>query len=192
MVHPRCGLRRRAFGALPRSRAQARAGSFNAWAQTPEGALGLILLLDQFSRNIHRGTPLAFAADARALALARRAIARGCHQALPAPLASWLLLPFEHAEDLDAQQRAVALFESLGLTIWWYAKLHLDIIAASAASPTATPSSGENRRRRAGVPGRRRLRRLTMTSSPGPDPAILAGFIHRHGPASERLIWPLS
>ena len=97
--------------------------------RNPEGALALILVLDQFSRNIHRGTPLAFAADARALALARGVIANGWHWAVPAPLACWFLMPFEHAEDLDAQHRAVGLFESLGLgEMVGYAKLHLDII----------------------------------------------------------------
>ena len=108
---------------------EARAGKCDGWAATPEGALALVLVLDQFSRNIHRGSPLAFAADARALALARAVVARGWHQALPAPDAAWFLLPFEHAEDLDAQERAVALFGSLGLgEMTWYAELHRDVI----------------------------------------------------------------
>ena len=54
--------------------AQARDGAFDHWAETPRGMLGLILLLDQFSRNIHRGTPLAFAADRKAFSLARRSV----------------------------------------------------------------------------------------------------------------------
>ena len=48
---------------------QARLGAFDHWGETPEGALGLVILLDQVSRNIHRGSPLAFAADAKALDL---------------------------------------------------------------------------------------------------------------------------
>lgn len=108
---------------------KARSGHCDGWAEMPEGALGLVILLDQFSRNIHRGTPLAFAADARALALARRAIAEGWHQAMPAPLARWFLIPFEHAEDLDAQGRAVSLFGSLGIgEMVQYAKSHHDVI----------------------------------------------------------------
>ncbi|MFN0194713.1 MAG: DUF924 family protein, partial [Aestuariivirga sp.] len=88
---------------------EARLGRYDHWGDTPEGALGLVLLLDQVSRNIHRGSPLAFAADARALTLAKAWIGKGYHWALPPPKARWLLMPFEHAEDLDAQHRCVAL-----------------------------------------------------------------------------------
>ena len=65
----------------------ARLGVFDHWAETPQGALGLIILLDQVSRNIHRGSPLAFAGDAKALSLAKMAVSRGYHQKLVAPLA---------------------------------------------------------------------------------------------------------
>ncbi len=114
----------------------ARHGVFDDWAETPEGALGLVLLLDQVSRNIHRGSPLAFAADARALRHARSAISRGFHFRMPAPQAMWLLMPFEHAEDIDAQHRCVALFATIGLSemVPW-AKLHLDIIAKFGRFP---------------------------------------------------------
>ena len=81
--------------------AQARDGAFDHWTETPKGTLALIILLDQFSRNIHRGTPLAFAADRKALAIAKHAIARGDHLAVPATLARWIIMPFEHAEDLE-------------------------------------------------------------------------------------------
>ena len=74
----------------------ARLGVFDHWAETPQGALGLVILLDQVSRNIHRGSPLAFAGDAKALSLAKMAVSRGYHQKLVAPLAMWLLMPFEH------------------------------------------------------------------------------------------------
>jgi uncharacterized protein (DUF924 family) len=115
---------------------QARLGAFDRWGETPEGALGLILLLDQVSRNIHRGSPLAFAADAKALALAKASVGRGFHQKLIPPLAMWLLMPFEHAEDVDAQHRCVALFASIGLNemVYW-AQLHLDIIARFGRFP---------------------------------------------------------
>ncbi len=119
-------------GALKR----ARLGAFDHWGETPEGALGLIILLDQVSRNIHRGSPLAFAADARALALAKASVGRGYHQKLVPPLAMWLLMPFEHAEDLDAQHRCVALFGTLGLSeMVYYAQMHLDIIARFGRFP---------------------------------------------------------
>jgi uncharacterized protein (DUF924 family) len=109
--------------------AAARGGAFDQWADTLEGALALVILLDQFSRNIHRGTPLAFAADAKALALAEDAVGKGRHLALPASQAMWFFMPFEHAEDVDAQRRCVELFEAVGpedMVKW--ARLHLDII----------------------------------------------------------------
>ena len=122
---------------------QARLGVYDHWSKTAEGTLGLILLLDQVSRNVHRGSPLAFAADAKALALAKMAVSRNYHHAFPAPLAMWLLMPFEHAEDLDAQQRFVALFETMGLHgLVRYGKMHLDIIARFGRFPHRNPVLG--------------------------------------------------
>lgn len=115
---------------------QARAGAFDHWGETPEGALGLVILLDQVSRNIHRGNPLAFAADGKALGLARGWIGRGYHQKLPPPMAMWFLMPFEHTEDLDAQNRCVALFETVGpYDMVPYARTHRDIIARFGRFP---------------------------------------------------------
>ena len=116
--------------------AEARLGAFDHWGKTPEGALGLVILLDQVSRNIHRGSPLAFAADAKALALAREWIGKGFHQKLVPPRARWLLMPFEHAEDLDAQRRCVSLFQTMGLSdMAYWAQVHLDIIARFGRFP---------------------------------------------------------
>jgi uncharacterized protein (DUF924 family) len=116
--------------------AEARNGVFDHWAETPRGALGLVLLLDQFSRNIHRGTPLAFAADRKALALSKSVIAKGFDHCFPPPLGLWFYMPFEHAEDMDAQMRAVALFTTRGPSemIHW-AALHRDIIARFGRFP---------------------------------------------------------
>ncbi|PZF77401.1 DUF924 domain-containing protein [Aestuariivirga litoralis] len=116
--------------------AAARNGAFDHWAETPEGALGLVILLDQVSRNIHRGSPLAFAADRQALRLAKKWVGQGFHQKLPAPRACWFVMPFEHAEDLDAQHRSVALFGTMGLhdQAHW-AQIHLDIIARFGRFP---------------------------------------------------------
>ena len=115
---------------------QARLGAFDDWGNTPEGALGLVVLLDQVSRNIHRGSPLAFAADPRALRLARLWIAKGFHQKLTPPRAVWLIMPFEHSENLDDQRRCVALFQTMGLNemVHW-ARVHLDIIAKFGRFP---------------------------------------------------------
>jgi uncharacterized protein (DUF924 family) len=114
----------------------ARLGPFDYWGETPEGALGLVILLDQVSRNIHRGSPLAFAGDAKALALAKASVSRGFHQLLLPQLAQWLIMPFEHAEDIDAQQRGVALFGTMGqYELVYYAQMHLDIIARFGRFP---------------------------------------------------------
>jgi uncharacterized protein (DUF924 family) len=115
---------------------EARLGDLDHWGETPEDALGLVILLDQVPRNIHRGSPLSFATDARALRLAKAAVARGYHWKLPAPLAMWFLMPFEHSENIDDQWRCLSLFQTLGLNeMAYWAKLHLDIIAKFGRFP---------------------------------------------------------
>ena len=85
------------------------AGAFGAWAETAEGALGLLILTDQFPRNMFRGEARAFATDARARAVADAAIARGHDRAVPEPERQFFYLPFMHAEDLALQDRCIAL-----------------------------------------------------------------------------------
>jgi len=92
---------------------QAVTGALDAWANTARGLVALVVLLDQFSRNIHRGTPRAFAGDDRALALALDAIEGDRHLRLPAIHRVFLYLPLEHSEDIGMQDRAVALFRAL-------------------------------------------------------------------------------
>lgn len=122
---------------------EARLGAFDHWGETPEGALGLVILLDQISRNTLRGSPLAFAADGKALRMSKQWIGRGYHWQLPAPLAAWFILPYEHAEDLDAQHRGVALFQTMGLhENVRYAQIHLDIIARFGRFPHRNPVLG--------------------------------------------------
>jgi uncharacterized protein (DUF924 family) len=99
--------------------ATALGGGFADWS-SPRGALARVLLLDQFTRNSFRDTPRAFAGDALALAIAEDAVARGDDASL-APVERWFMyLPFVHAESLDAQERALALFcglrDETGLT----------------------------------------------------------------------------
>lgn len=92
----------------------AREGRFDAWGATPEGALALCLLLDQFPRNLHRGLPAVFASDRHAQAVARRAVLQDHHDlALPATARCFLYLPFEHSEAPADQDLSVALFEGL-------------------------------------------------------------------------------
>lgn len=123
--------------------ARARSGAFDHWGETPEGALGLVILLDQVSRNIHRGSPLAFAADAHARALVKDWIGRGYLWKVPAPDAMWFCMPLEHSENIDDQWRCVALFQTLGLNemVYW-AKVHLDIIARFGRFPHRNPVLG--------------------------------------------------
>lgn len=101
---------REGFGATI---AQARAGRLGHWADSADGWLALILVLDQFTRNAFRGQPDSFAGDAQALALALAGIERGHDQALPPMARLFCYLPLEHAEDLALQQRSVALFAAL-------------------------------------------------------------------------------
>lgn len=99
------------FGAL---HAEAAAGGLGAWEASADGRMALILVLDQMSRNLWRSDPRAFAQDARARAVARRAIAAGDHVFAPPQRCLFLFLPFEHSEDLADQLWSEALFRALG------------------------------------------------------------------------------
>jgi uncharacterized protein (DUF924 family) len=92
---------------------RALAGELAGWQESPDSALALILLLDQFTRNIFRDSPRAFAGDPLALATARSLVASGRDQALPPLRRAFAYMPFEHAEDLAAQDEAVRLFTPL-------------------------------------------------------------------------------
>lgn len=88
----------------------AAAGQLDGWAATPDGALALTILLDQFPRNIYRGSPRAFEADAHARQIAAAAIDRGFDRAAPLDRRMFFYLPFQHAEVLADQDRSVELF----------------------------------------------------------------------------------
>jgi uncharacterized protein (DUF924 family) len=98
-------------------------------------ALAATVVLDQFSRNMFRGTPGAFASDPRALAIAQGAIARGFDVLLPEHKRQFLYLPFEHAEDVAAQARSVELFATLGQSYLRWAEAHRVIIARFGRFP---------------------------------------------------------
>ncbi len=93
--------------------AQARCGALDGWCVWPRGRVALLVLLDQFPRNVHRDSAEAFATDAKALALARKTVADGVDGALSSVERVFVYLPFEHAEDLQAQSQSVALFDAL-------------------------------------------------------------------------------
>lgn len=93
---------------------EAAAGKCDTWAATPLGACALIIVLDQFSRNVYRDKAEAFANDARALAIARTLVLHGKDRHLPTPHhRSFVYLPFEHDESIDSQHESIRLFEKL-------------------------------------------------------------------------------
>ena len=104
---------RRRFGA---EHAAVAAGRRAAWRATPRGRLAEVVVLDQFTRNLFRDTAAMFAADAEALACARRAIALGDEASLETDERAFLYMPFMHAETLADQDRCLALFEALAAT----------------------------------------------------------------------------
>lgn len=85
-----------------------------SYLDTPKGYLAAILALDQFPRNMFRDDPRAFATDAAALVLAKRAIADGVDLRLPPDQRAFIYLPFQHSEDQADQARSVELFTALG------------------------------------------------------------------------------
>jgi uncharacterized protein (DUF924 family) len=105
------------------------AGELSSWETTDGGALALVILLDQFPRNMFRGDPRAFSSDAQALDVAHRALAHGADKRIEAPLLQFLYLPFMHSEDLADQLRCVELFRTTADTEnLRYAEEHADII----------------------------------------------------------------
>ena len=85
------------------------------WRASPEGRLAEIIVLDQFSRNMFRDSPLAFAYDAMALALSQEAVSRGADQALTPVRRSFLYMPYMHSESLRIHEVAVELFRKNGI-----------------------------------------------------------------------------
>lgn len=107
-----------------------------AWELDAEGALALLILLDQFPRNIYRNSPHAFATDILAQGIARRAIARGFDAATDSALRVFFYLPYEHAEDLALQEEGVRLTTAIGdANFTKFAVLHRDIIARFGRFP---------------------------------------------------------
>lgn len=111
----------------------AASGKLDSWKDSPDSCLALILLLDQFPRNIFRNSPQAFATDEKALEIAKYAVKQGYDIQL-LPVERWFIyLPFEHSEKLEHQHQAVALFETLqddpqSSSSIDYAKRHLEVI----------------------------------------------------------------
>ena len=119
----------------------------DAWRAAPESMLALIVVLDQFSRNLYRNDPRAFAQDAYALECAKQAVERGDDGALLPVQRQFLYLPFEHSEDLADQERGLELLVALdafeptrGSGEW--ARRHRDIIARFGRFPHRNAALG--------------------------------------------------
>ncbi|MBI5721287.1 MAG: DUF924 domain-containing protein [Burkholderiales bacterium] len=123
-------------------------GELRAWDATPSGALARILLLDQFTRNLFRGSAKAFAGDVFALAAAQAMVVRGDDRWLSGVMRSFVYLPFEHSEDIDVQRESLRLFARLGAEcpemadneVW--AKKHEVIIARFGRFPHRNEALG--------------------------------------------------
>ena len=135
---------RRRFGDL---HAAAARRELEGWRASPEPMLALVVVLDQFSRNLHRNDPRAFAQDAHARECANQALARGDDLLLLPVHRQFLYLPLEHSEDLADQERCVELMRSLeafeptrGLTEW--AEKHRVIVARFGRFPHRNAALG--------------------------------------------------
>ncbi len=123
--------------------AKALGGELEDWADSDNGLVALVVLLDQFTRNIYRGTPRAFAGDNTALGLARQALRSNRHRSLPAIHRVFLYMPLEHAEHLATQEECVGLFSCLAketgaasvADFTRYAAAHRDVIARFGRFP---------------------------------------------------------
>lgn len=107
----------------------AKRGDLDHWACAPHSLLALIILLDQFARNIYRGSALAFAADTHALALSHEAVGRGFDMAVNRDLRAWLYMPMMHSERMPDQTRCIELAKRSGLDgTYRFAVIHAEII----------------------------------------------------------------
>ncbi|HET9716924.1 MAG TPA: DUF924 family protein [Pseudolabrys sp.] len=121
----------------------AAAGALSDWEHTAEGALALLLLLDQFPRNMFRGNARAYATDPLARAIAAGAIVRGFDSQVPQELRTFFYLPFEHSEDIADQERNLALTKASGdLDALKWAEIHHDIIRRFGRFPHRNAALG--------------------------------------------------
>ena len=135
--------------------ADVRAGKREQWLDDPRGRLAYVIVLDQFARNMFRGTPRMFEGDKQAQAAAVEGVARGDDALLGVNERSFLYMPFMHSEDLDMQDRSVALFTALAASApaelrgglaaaVQYAEKHRDIIARYGRFPHRNAALGRD------------------------------------------------
>jgi uncharacterized protein (DUF924 family) len=118
-------------------------GSLDHWRQSPDGTLALILLCDQFPRNMHRRSAHAFAGDPKAIETARLALARFYPAAFNATMRAFFYMPFQHSEALADQEMCCALFAPFNdADMTKYAAAHRDIIARFGRFPHRNDALG--------------------------------------------------
>ena len=122
----------------------AREGGLDHWVDGPAGTLAYLILTDQFPRNVHRGTPLAFASDARAREAARKALDQGWDLEVPEPERQFFYMPFEHSEDGADQELAVGLMQDrmTDPELLLHARAHREMIARFGRFPGRNAALG--------------------------------------------------
>jgi uncharacterized protein (DUF924 family) len=119
------------------------AGEGFAWRATGEGRLAEIIVLDQFSRQLHRKSPLAFASDGMALVLAQEAVAAGLDRTFENNRRMFLYMPYQHSESRVIQAQSIRLFQSMGDDdMMKYARGHFDIIQRFGRFPMRNAALG--------------------------------------------------
>jgi uncharacterized protein (DUF924 family) len=128
---------------------RAQSGAFEPWRETPDTAMALVLLLDQFARNVFRGRAKAFLGDALALDIARGAVGRSFDRRFGFPDRMFFYLPFEHAENPATQVESVRLFAGLAEEFGEaasealrYARLHQELIGRFGRFPQRNAALG--------------------------------------------------
>ncbi len=122
---------------------RAACGGYDAWAETAPGALALLILLDQFPRNLYRGSAHAWATDPKARSVARKAIEAGFHLQVDPDLRQFFVLPFEHSEDLADQDFGLAVATELDdPEVLKWVMVHRDIIVRFGRFPHRNPALG--------------------------------------------------
>ena len=122
-------------------------GLLDDWLEEPTGALALIILLDQFPRNMFRGTPRVYATDDKALAIARLALERGDHETVAEDVNQFLAMPLMHSEDLADQEACIAWMERMGTEEnVKFARHHHDIVARFGRFPHRNDILGRSSR----------------------------------------------
>jgi uncharacterized protein (DUF924 family) len=134
-------------------------GALDHWQESTDGTLVLLVLLDQFPRNLFRGEARAYATDTQARAIADRALSRGIDREFPIEERQFFYLPFMHSEDLADQERCITLYansadaEGLG-----HAEIHADIIRRFGRFPLRNCARPHDDARGAGLSRRWRVR----------------------------------